>query len=72
MVSLNTSGRPQLRAALKHYAKADESGQKSHVAAMLFQEHKQHGIAWVDEIYNAKKDGWSLRGAEAVPPMARG
>ena len=39
---------------------------------MLVQEHKQHGLAWQDEVHSAKKAGWHLRGAEATAPSAPG
>ena len=35
------------------------------VAAIVIQEHKQRGLAWQDEVFNASKLGWTLRGAEA-------
>ena len=68
VVLLNTSGRPQLREALLHFAGDNGSGHGAEiapVAAIVIQEHKQRGLAWQDEVHNASKPGWSLRGAEA-------
>ena len=70
VVLFNSSGRPQLREALQHYAAAASNhvadGQSAApIAAIVLQEHKQRGQAWQDEVHNASKLGWTLRGAEA-------
>ena len=45
---------------------------KGKAAVLIVQEHKQHGLAWIDEVSNAQKDGWCLRGAEAAAPTCKG
>ena len=54
---LNSSGRPQLEAALQSCEKD--------VGVILNQEHHANGMAFVDLQYEADRAGWKLQGAQA-------
>ena len=58
IVSLNSSGKPQLEAGMQ-YAHKD-------AAATLSQEHHSRDISWNDLRAHAEKAGWKIAGAPAV------
>ena len=64
VVTLNTSGKPQLLEALRHFkdSKAPD-GSRYKVAAVCCQEHHAVGELWENLRYSAKRLGWQLHGA---------
>ena len=72
IVQLNSSGIPQLKKALEHYAgKGQKEGEEACEVAMLAcQEHHAAGVAWTDLQHYARGQGWNLQGAKATPGEA--
>ena len=68
IVTLNSSGGPQLKDALQHWQakKGEQAEERFEVAAVCCQEHHESGEKWTDVQHAAKKLKWSLQGAEAV------
>ena len=58
IVSLNSSGKPQLEAGMQDAHKG--------AAAILSQEHHSRDISWNDLRAHAEKAGWKIAGAPAV------
>ena len=65
VVVLNSSGWPQLDAAMDFYRGREDAGGVS-IAAILGHERHASGQAWVDLQHRARSGGWKLQGAQAV------
>ena len=68
IVSLNSSGKPQLEQAFDYYGRSRASaGNAVVVGAILAQEHHALADAWIDLQHRGKAAGWQVQGAQAVP-----
>ena len=61
IAALNSSGRPQLDAALD-FCRKKRNQRGGGVGALLAQEHHLVGTAWADAKVRAKRGGWRLSG----------
>ncbi len=76
IVTVNTSGQPQLHAALQHEiispVRQQGESRKNRVAAVACQEHHARLHGWVDLQHRARSHGWIAHGAEATSTDAGG